>query len=70
MSTQLPSHPSLENLRKQVKALLKSVRAGDDEEVARVRDRQPDFAGTSVEKIIEEVGLSDAQWVIAKEHRF
>ena len=43
MSTQLPSHPSLENLRKQAKALLKSVRAGDDEEVARVRDRQPDF---------------------------
>ena len=70
MSTQLPSHPSLENLRKQAKALLKSVRAGDEEEVARVRDKHPDYADASIEQIIEEGGLSDAQWVIAKEHRF
>lgn len=64
MPTQpLPEHPSLDNLRKQAKTLLKQVRAGDAEALARVREfhLHPDEALT-------DFALSDAQLVLARSY--
>ncbi|MDB4883028.1 MAG: Clp domain protein [Gemmatimonadetes bacterium] len=63
----LPSAPSLEYERKQAKALLRQIRAGDADSLRRVRsthpvalrDRRPD-----------ELKLADAQHVIAREYGF
>jgi len=59
----LPSRPSLEQLRKQVKELLKAYRDGDDAAVAEVDrfERQPDPARFS---------LGDAQRVLARAYGF
>ena len=65
----LPSEPSLENLRKQAKTLLKNVRDGTDADIDRIRDGHPDYREASPEQI-KAIGLSDAQWVIAHEHKF
>lgn len=59
MSKQLPERPDLGQLKKQAKDLLKDVRAGRPEAVARVP--QNEVAGFA---------LSDAQRVIAREHGF
>lgn len=63
----LPNAPSLELERKQAKALLRQIRAGDPDALDRVRavhpvslrDRQPN-----------ELQLADAQHVLAREHGF
>ena len=61
----LPDNPSLENLRKQARSLLKAARAGDSEAVARVREFHPRPEGKSTRIL-----LSDAQLVIARCYGF
>jgi ankyrin repeat protein len=60
----LPAHPSLEQLRKQAKDLLRQARAGDPTAIARIVDRRERALN------IEDVQLSDAQFAIAREHGF
>jgi ankyrin repeat protein len=61
----LPDNPSLENLRKQAKSLLKAFRANDSDALARVREFHQRPEGTSAK-----FSLSDAQLVIARSHGF
>lgn len=58
---QLPPRPNLENLKKQAKALLKSVRAGDAEALRRIAPYFSD-AGT--------FGLKQIQLVLSREYGF
>ncbi|HXI97735.1 MAG TPA: hypothetical protein VNG73_02245, partial [Gemmatimonadaceae bacterium] len=60
----LPARPSLEQLRKQAKELLKGYRAGDPSAVARFQSHHP--RGSSDERL----SLSDAQLVLAREYGF
>ena len=62
MSASLPAAPSLEQLRKQAKGLLRAHRVGDPDAVARVAAHhpQPD----------EPLKLAGAQLVVAREHGF
>jgi ankyrin repeat protein len=59
-SASLPSAPSLEQLRKQAKDLLRAHRAGDPEALARVAAHDPG----------EPLKLTGAQYVVAREHGF
>jgi hypothetical protein len=60
-SSRLPARPSLEQLRKQAKDLLKKYRAGDQAAAARFRAIIPRP---------EDVALADAQFVLAREYGF
>jgi ankyrin repeat protein len=60
MTRTLPQNPSLENLKKQAKTLLKACRCGDAEAVARVRAAHPRFKPGALR-------LSDCQLVLARE---
>ena len=60
----LPARPSLDQLRKQAKELLKSVRAGD----AAASSRFGTFLPTLPER--DAVTLADAQLVVAREYGF
>jgi len=60
----LPARPSLEQLRKQAKELLKGYRAGDPSAVARFHSHHP--RGISDERL----SLADAQLVLAREYGF
>ena len=62
MSTSLPASPSLEQLRRQAKDLLRAHRAGDEAARARVAAQHP--------RPDEPLKLSGAQLVIAREHGF
>ena len=62
----LPPRPSLEFERKEAKALLRRLRAGDPDAIARARARHPALASSDVEN----VKLADAQLVIAREYGF
>ena len=62
MSPSLPASPSLEQLRRRAKDLLRALRAGDAAAVARVAAAHPHPPG--------EARLADAQLVIAREHGF
>jgi ankyrin repeat protein len=62
MSASLPASPSLEQLRKAAKDLMRAHRAGDDAARARVAAHHPRPA--------EPLKLSGAQLVIAREHGF
>jgi hypothetical protein len=62
----LPPRPSLEFERKQAKALLRRLRAGDADAIARARARHDAFGPTSS----PEFTLADAQLVIAREYGF
>ncbi len=62
MSTSLPASPSLEQLRRQAKDLLRAHRAGDEAARARVAAVHP--------RPQEPLKLSGAQLVIAREHGF
>ena len=59
-SLSLPSAPSLEQLRKQAKDLLRAHRAGNPQAVARVAAHEPG----------EPLKLTGAQHVVAREHGF
>jgi ankyrin repeat protein len=60
VSTSLPAAPTLEQLRKQAKELLRAHRAGDPETLARVAAHDPG----------EPLKLTGAQHMIAREHGF
>lgn len=62
----LPPQPSLEFERKEAKALLRRLRAGDPEALARARARHPAIDSSAREHI----KLADAQLVIAREYGF
>jgi len=63
----LPARPSLEQLRKQAKELLRAYRAGDGAASARVRAHSPRLSqqGRSAP-----ASLADAQFVLAREYGF
>lgn len=62
----LPPRPSLEFEHKEAKALLRRLRAGDPDSLARARSRHPAIASTPPVRI----RLADAQLVIAREYGF
>lgn len=64
MTGNLPKHPSLENLKKQAKTLLRKWKAGDAEAAARVRAMDARVAEKAEKK------LADCQMVVAREHGF
>ena len=71
MSRQLPPSPSLEQLKKQAKSLLKRQQAADSEALARIRESHPRYANLGKERAAASpFALADAQLVIAKEYGF
>lgn len=62
---ELPSNPSLENLRKQAKSLYKAVRSNDAEALARLREFHPRSSET-----LNNFRLSDAQLIVARSYNF
>ncbi|MDQ4079939.1 MAG: ankyrin repeat domain-containing protein, partial [Gemmatimonadota bacterium] len=65
-TSRLPARPSLEQLRKRAKNLLRSARAGDHDAAARFRAADARWTDTDPREAI----LADAQLVIAREHGF
>ena len=61
----LPPRPSLEFEHKEAKALLRLLRAGDPDALARARPRHP-----SIESDPARIRLADAQLVLAREYGF
>ncbi len=71
MSKSLPARPNLEQLRKQAKDLLKSLKAGDSVAVQRFQENHPTAAKTRTAKIhMASIALSDVQLVLAREYGF
>lgn len=70
MPKSLPTSPSIENLRNRAKTLLRELRAGDAAAIARFRETHPEHADTDRATLGSEAGLSDAQWVVAREYGF
>jgi hypothetical protein len=58
----LPAAPSLEQLRKRARELLRAHRAGQPQALARLREHHP-HPGDAIR-------LADAQVVVAREHGF
>src|SRR5215213_4218453 len=63
----LPSAPSLEYERKEAKALLKQIRAGDADALLRVRSTHPVALR---DRRVDEIKLADVHHVIAREYGF
>lgn len=63
---ELPSRPNLDQYRKQAKDLLKSYKLGEADVLTRVTQHHPEFRKVTSRAF----HLSDAQWVIAREHGF
>ena len=71
MSRQLPPNPSLEQLKKQAKSLLKRQRAADSEALARIRENYPRWKNLWEKRVAASpFALADAQLVIAREYGF
>jgi hypothetical protein len=69
MSKSLPLRPSLEQLKKQAKDLLKSQQTGDPNAHKRIRENHPDWRQRPLEKLhAARFALADAQLVIAREY--
>lgn len=68
MPKQLPPRPSLEQLRKQAKALLKSHQAAETAALSRIRENHPRFKSDG--QITAPFALADAQLVLAREYGF
>ncbi len=67
----LPTHPSLEQYKKQAKELLKLCHASDAEAMRRVKESHPLFGHfADAELRSARLALADAQLVIAREHGF
>lgn len=60
-TSRLPNRPSLEQLRKQAKDLLRQLRNGDPSAIERLRQQKPDASDPI---------LAEAQFVLAREHGF
>jgi ATP-dependent Clp protease adapter protein ClpS len=68
---QFPENPDLAQERKRAKELLKALRGGDDDAIARFRSHHPRFAELTQDALhAADVKLNDAQWVIAREYGF
>ena len=67
MSKELPTQPSLRNLKIQAKNLLKACRNGDAAARQRVREYHPKLTG---DVIGESLRLADIQWALAREYGF
>jgi hypothetical protein len=68
---ELPPHPNLEQYKKQAKDLVKARKSDDPEALRSIRQYHPRFAklpGAELQSAA--FGLSDAQFVIAREHGF
>ncbi len=71
MSKKLPSHPNLENLKKQAKQLAKGHKDGQVEAFARIKTHYPKLADASVgEILVADFSLCNAQLVVAREYGF
>jgi ankyrin repeat protein len=71
MSKPLPPQPDLEQLRKQAKDLLKSLKSGNPEALRRFRENHPDHSSLLEQEMqTAAVSLADAQLVLAREHGF
>lgn len=71
MAATLPPNPSLENLKKQAKALHKAWRSGDPGTLARIRAVHPRYADTSDQQSrAARPRLTDCQLVLAREAGF
>ncbi|MDR6293036.1 ankyrin repeat protein [Inquilinus ginsengisoli] len=66
----LPASPDPEQQKKRAKDLLKALRAGSAEALARIRYSHPRLAHRGDAEITAAAKLSDAQWVIAREYGF
>ncbi|HEU5186306.1 MAG TPA: ankyrin repeat domain-containing protein [Gemmatimonadaceae bacterium] len=66
-TSKLPARPSLEQLRKRAKDLLRAARAGDHDAASRFRAMDDRWTAGSVP---QNAILADAQLVIAREHGF
>jgi len=71
MSRQLPPSPSLEQLKKQAKSLLKRQESADSEAFARICENHPRWKKLSEKQVAASpFALADAQLVIAREYGF
>ncbi len=71
MPRQLPPRPSLEQLRKQAKSLLRGHQSGEPGDLTRIRESHPRWQNLSAERIATlPFALADAQLVIASEYGF
>ena len=70
MARQLPPNPSLEQLKKQAKSLLKRQQAADPEALTRIRENHPRWRKLSEQQAASPLALADAQLVIASEYGF
>lgn len=71
MSRQFPPSPSLEQLKKQAKSLLKRQQAADSEALTHIRENHPRWRNLSEEQVAASpFALADAQLVIASEYGF
>jgi ankyrin repeat protein len=71
MTSSLPPNPSLENLKKQAKTLLKEWRAGNAETLARIRAAHPQYTRISDQEFRAlNPRLTDCQLVLAREAGF
>ena len=68
---QLPPNPSLENLKKQAKGLLKAHRDQDSEVIEYVQRHLPRLADASAQEVLaSKLSLQEAQLVVAREYGF
>ena len=71
MARSLPSNPSLEQLHKQARGLLKAHQAGEAETIGRIQESHPEYKNASASGIRRgSFSLRDAQLIIAREHNF
>ena len=69
MSKSFPVRPSLEQLKKQAKELLKSHKSGNPDSLRRIQEKHPDWGNRSeLELRATRFTLGDAQLVIAREY--
>jgi ankyrin repeat protein len=67
----VPSHPSLEQYRKQAKDLVKAHNSAVPDAIERIRSSHPAFARSSPQEVATRIfQLTAAQLVIAREHGF
>ena len=71
MPKHLPFNPSIENLKKQAKQLVKDHKAGQVDAFTRIKTSFPRLAHASVHEILDaEFSLCNAQLVVAREYGF
>jgi uncharacterized protein (TIGR03067 family) len=71
MAKRLPPRPNLDHLRRQAKALMSAVQAGDSDAVAMIRDHLPAAKGMTAEQVCQAgFRLADAQSAVARKTGF